>query len=224
MPGREWGGGPSIRRSAAGAAWWASSTEPVTTAPRPFVQFRLTMSNLLLTVLRDLAASRGDTAGVAWAEEQEHQAEREALEFARSMQLPGVPQLDDDVLVLDGCAPCQVQRVLWVLDPIDDEEVALVYLSDLDPDQYGTTSDAAATLLDRGWVPLFDVWAGAGRALRRAQATALLASPGSAFGRRTAPPPEGGDGAAELPPGGVRRRRCRRACRSRDPRWRPRLR
>lgn len=130
------------------------SDEPATV---PLVQFRLTMSNLLPAVLRDLAASRGDTVGVAWAEEQEQQAEREALEFARSMHLPGVPQLDDDVLVLDGCTPCHVQGVTWVLDPIDDEEVVLVYLSNLDPDQYGTTSEAAATLLDRGWKPLFDL-------------------------------------------------------------------
>ena len=73
------------------------------------------------------------------------------------MRLPGVPQHGDQVVVLGGCEPCEVTSIEWILEPLrDDEEVVLVFLSELDADQFGTLTEAAEVLLDRGWRPVIE--------------------------------------------------------------------
>lgn len=134
-----------------------SSDEPSPRAPRPLVQFRMALVNSLPETLHDLAEKRGDPDEVEWAEEQVHQAEWEQLYLVRKMELPGVPHVGDEVRVLDGCDLLRVTSVEWILDPGEEEAQALVFLDDLDADEFGLMTKAAAVLLERGWVPLLDL-------------------------------------------------------------------
>jgi hypothetical protein len=125
-------------------------------APRPLVQFRMALVNSLPEALHNLAEKHGDADRVEWAEEQVHQAELEQLYLARKMELPGIPQVGDEVRVLDGRDLLRVIGVEWILDPSEDEAQVLVFLDDLDADEFGLMTTAAAVLLERGWVPLLD--------------------------------------------------------------------
>jgi hypothetical protein len=85
------------------------------------------------------------------------EAERSELELARTMELPGVPQVGDEVRALDRCELLKVLSVEWILDPGDEEAHVIAFLDDLDSDQFGPMDFAAEILLDRGWKPLIEL-------------------------------------------------------------------
>jgi hypothetical protein len=69
------------------------------------------------------------------------------------MLLPAVPRPGDAVRVFSGCEPCEVRDVEWIFDPNDDEQNVLVFLTDLNSDEFVSMTEVASSLLEDGWRP-----------------------------------------------------------------------
>lgn len=121
------------------------------------VQFRVTVRNMLPEMLAKLHRRSSGTGPPSEYDRDAAEAERVALELVRTVSLPAVPRIGDEVCANPNWDPVEVERVEWRLDQIPGQEAdVIVVLADLDEDDVGEEYGAIELLLDSGWAPHLD--------------------------------------------------------------------
>jgi hypothetical protein len=130
--------------------------------PRIRIELRASAHNMLPEVLANIADEHsGPTIGATRARWQAAEAARGAVVLIRTVELPAVPRVGEEMYVAPYTEPAIVDTVSWRTDPGDDEDPhVLVDLEAFDLDVLADDDeDAIRMFVEAGW--RVEDWTGA---------------------------------------------------------------
>lgn len=130
----------------------AAGDTPRVTEPSIRIQLRAHACNMLPAVMADIAEEHGDKTAATRSRWSANAARAAAVFLTRTIALPAVPRVGDELQVDPYTEAMTVLSVTWRADPEDDEPAVAVDVDHLDLDVIADEQDdAVAEFEAAGW-------------------------------------------------------------------------